>query len=104
MDQYGDFIRLKNFYNVQADYSLVPLTSSQEDCLLNDLNDMGGKDDILRWIDFNENAFKQTVNQNSVQANAILSAVPIIRNCSNVTINYNIKCSDIPKINWINKV
>lgn len=30
---------------------------------------------------------------------AILPAAPIIRHCSNVTINYNITCSGIPKLN-----
>lgn len=84
--------------NVQADFSLVPLTDSQENCLLDDLNDMDGVDDILRSIDVNENVFKQTVNHNSVQANAMLPAAPVLRNCSNVTINYNVTCSGIPKI------
>lgn len=90
--------------NVQADLSLVPLTDSQENCLLDDLNDMDGVDDILRSIDANENVFKQTVNHNSVQANAMLPAAPVLRNCSNVIINCNITCSGIPIINWINKV
>lgn len=84
--------------NVPADFSLVSLTDSQENCLLDDLNDMDGVDDILRSIDVNENVFKQTVNHNSVQSNAMLSAAPVLRNCSNVTINYNITCSGIPII------
>lgn len=85
--------------NEQADFSFVPLTDSQENCLLYDLNDMDGVDDILRSIDANENVFKQTVNHNSVQANAMLPAAPVLRNCSNVIINCNITCSGIPIIN-----
>lgn len=45
---------------------------------MDDLNDMDGVDDILRSIDVNENVFKLTVNHNSVQANAMLPAAPVL--------------------------
>jgi hypothetical protein len=35
-----------------AGFSLIPLTDSQEKCLIDDLSDMDGVDDILRSIDF----------------------------------------------------
>ncbi|XP_062607914.1 uncharacterized protein LOC134269726 [Saccostrea cucullata] len=82
------------------DYSLLPLSNSQEEVLMKDLFDESdGIDDILRSIEFEQNVQvqKTQVNTTLVQPPTLQSAnmlVPIpglsLTNCTSVTINYNI--------------
>ena len=76
--------------DINTNFDLQPLTDSQEDTLISDImNDTDGVDDILKSIDMPSNVLNS--NSLNVQNRTMCQfPMPMLYNCSNFTINYNL--------------